>query len=135
LEWKMSIYFVTIRNILRPFGIVCGHLVYVSRFGMFGPRKIWQPWSAPRFPWDFSSVLLRALVFFDGLWFASVARLHCDTYILVPRDENKKWKNFLCRSCFIVTPLPPPQRILEQTYYLIEFTYVLSYMHMYKYVW
>jgi hypothetical protein len=27
-----------------PFGIVCGHLVYFSRFGMFGPRKIWQPW-------------------------------------------------------------------------------------------
>jgi hypothetical protein len=25
------------------FGIVCGHLVYFSRFGMFGPRKIWQP--------------------------------------------------------------------------------------------
>jgi hypothetical protein len=26
-----------------PFGIVCGHLVYFSQFGMFGPRKIWQP--------------------------------------------------------------------------------------------
>jgi hypothetical protein len=25
-----------------PFGIVCGHLVYFLRFGMFGPRKIWQ---------------------------------------------------------------------------------------------
>jgi hypothetical protein len=25
-----------------PFGIVCGHLVYFSRFGMFGTRKIWQ---------------------------------------------------------------------------------------------
>jgi hypothetical protein len=25
------------------FGIVCGHLVYFSHFGMFGPRKIWQP--------------------------------------------------------------------------------------------
>jgi hypothetical protein len=23
--------------------IVCGNLVYFLRFGMFGPRKIWQP--------------------------------------------------------------------------------------------
>jgi hypothetical protein len=38
---------------LWPFGItygrllpiVCGHLVYFPHFGMFGPRKIWQPWS------------------------------------------------------------------------------------------
>jgi hypothetical protein len=29
---------------LWPFGIVCGLLVYLLRFGMFGPRKIWQPW-------------------------------------------------------------------------------------------
>jgi hypothetical protein len=29
---------------LWTFGIICGHLVYFSRFGMFGPRKIWQPW-------------------------------------------------------------------------------------------
>jgi hypothetical protein len=28
---------------LWPFGIVCVHLVYFSQFGMFGPRKIWQP--------------------------------------------------------------------------------------------
>jgi hypothetical protein len=28
-----------------PFGILCGHLVYFSQFGMFGPRKIWQPFS------------------------------------------------------------------------------------------
>jgi hypothetical protein len=27
------------------FGIVCGHLVYFSQFGMFGRRKIWQPCS------------------------------------------------------------------------------------------
>jgi hypothetical protein len=24
--------------------VVCGHLVYFFRFGMFGPRKIWQTW-------------------------------------------------------------------------------------------
>jgi hypothetical protein len=27
---------------LWPFGIVCGHLLHFSQFGMFGPRKIWQ---------------------------------------------------------------------------------------------
>jgi hypothetical protein len=30
---------------LWPFGIVSGHLVYFSHFGMFGSRKIWQTWS------------------------------------------------------------------------------------------
>jgi hypothetical protein len=29
---------------LESFGIVCGHSVYFLHFGMFGPRKIWQPW-------------------------------------------------------------------------------------------
>jgi hypothetical protein len=51
LECKMLVYFMTIWNILRPcdiiYGrliyIVCEHRVYISRFGMFGPRKIWQP--------------------------------------------------------------------------------------------
>jgi hypothetical protein len=28
---------------LWPFGIVSGHLVYFSHFGMFGPSEIWQP--------------------------------------------------------------------------------------------
>jgi hypothetical protein len=36
--------FTAIGNILWPFGIFYGHLVYFSYFGMFGPRKIWQPW-------------------------------------------------------------------------------------------
>jgi hypothetical protein len=36
-------YFSTIWYNLWPFGIVCGHLVYFSLFGMFGPRNIWQP--------------------------------------------------------------------------------------------
>jgi hypothetical protein len=38
-------YFTAIWYNLWPFGIVCGNLVYFSHFGMFGPRKIWQPWS------------------------------------------------------------------------------------------
>jgi hypothetical protein len=39
-------------NNLRPFGIIYGCLVkcvviwYIfPHFGIFGPRKIWQPWS------------------------------------------------------------------------------------------
>jgi hypothetical protein len=27
LDWKMFVYFMTIWNILRPFGIIYGHLV------------------------------------------------------------------------------------------------------------
>jgi hypothetical protein len=38
-------YFTAIWCKYWPFGIVCSHLVYFSRFGTFGPRKIWQPWS------------------------------------------------------------------------------------------
>jgi hypothetical protein len=37
-------YCTVILVILGQFGIVCGHVVHFSRFGMFGPRKIWQPW-------------------------------------------------------------------------------------------
>jgi hypothetical protein len=36
-------YFTAIGNILWPFGILCGHLVYFSPFWYFVPRKIWQP--------------------------------------------------------------------------------------------
>jgi hypothetical protein len=44
----MLVYFMTIWNILRPFGIIYSRLYSLwsfsifSRFGMFGPRKIWQ---------------------------------------------------------------------------------------------
>jgi hypothetical protein len=44
LEWKMLVYFKVNRDNLWQFGIVSGHLVYFSRFGMFGPRKFWQLW-------------------------------------------------------------------------------------------
>jgi hypothetical protein len=37
-------YFTSIWYNLCPFGMACGHSVYFSQFGMFGPRKIWQPW-------------------------------------------------------------------------------------------
>jgi hypothetical protein len=37
--------FMVIWYNLWQFDIVCGHLVYFSHFGMFGPRKIWQPCS------------------------------------------------------------------------------------------
>jgi hypothetical protein len=50
-EWSMLVYCMTIWNISWPFGIiygrlvyiVCGHLLYFSKFGVFGLRKIWQP--------------------------------------------------------------------------------------------
>jgi hypothetical protein len=41
-------YFTAIWYILLPIGTVCGNLVYFSRFGMFGRRKIWQPWSCSK---------------------------------------------------------------------------------------
>jgi hypothetical protein len=41
------VFFTAIWHNVWPFGIVCGHLVYFSLFGMFGPRKIWQPWLVP----------------------------------------------------------------------------------------
>jgi hypothetical protein len=43
-------YFKAIWYNLGPFGIVCGRLVYLLRFGMFGTRKIWQPCSGPLEP-------------------------------------------------------------------------------------
>jgi hypothetical protein len=36
-------YFMAIWYNLWPSGIVCGRLLHFSQFGMFGPRKIWQP--------------------------------------------------------------------------------------------
>jgi hypothetical protein len=39
--------------------MVCGHLLYFSSFGMFGPRKIWQPW--------FENTFLLALKFL-AIW-------------------------------------------------------------------
>jgi hypothetical protein len=54
-ECKILVNFVIIWNMLRPFGIifgrlVCCHLVYFPQFGMFGGRKIWQPWFRPPQP-------------------------------------------------------------------------------------
>jgi hypothetical protein len=51
LEWKMLVHFMIISNISQSFDIIYGRWVkfviiwYIfSPFGMFGPRKIWQPW-------------------------------------------------------------------------------------------
>jgi hypothetical protein len=38
----LSEYFMVTWHNVWQFGIVCGHLVYFSHFGMFGPRKIWN---------------------------------------------------------------------------------------------
>jgi hypothetical protein len=41
--YEHLVYLTSIGNILWPFGIFCGHLVNISPFWYFGPRKIWQP--------------------------------------------------------------------------------------------
>jgi hypothetical protein len=43
LEWKMWVCFLTIRNILRIFGLVYGRLVYFSRFGCLDREKSGNP--------------------------------------------------------------------------------------------
>jgi hypothetical protein len=55
LEWQMLLYFMTIWNTFRQFGTIlafwyslCGYLVHFLRFGMVGPRKIWQPYFRAR---------------------------------------------------------------------------------------
>jgi hypothetical protein len=42
-----------------PFGIVCGHLVYFFQFGVFGPRKIWQPWTQDEIFFVFFFIIIR----------------------------------------------------------------------------
>jgi hypothetical protein len=39
MGWKISVYCISIWNILRLFGIFCGHLVYFSTFWYILPRK------------------------------------------------------------------------------------------------
>jgi hypothetical protein len=50
LQWMMLVYFVTIWSILKPYGICCGHLVFLvvicytfSRFGMLYQEKSGSP--------------------------------------------------------------------------------------------
>jgi hypothetical protein len=49
-------YYITIWYNLWPFGIVCGHLLYFSQFGTFGPRKILQPEPEASFSNEFLSL-------------------------------------------------------------------------------
>jgi hypothetical protein len=74
------VYFTSIWYNLWPFGIICGHLVYFSRFGVFGPRKSGNPvdevstrlkrvllamcknWSSPRKKQSLQNILDAALV-------------------------------------------------------------------------
>jgi hypothetical protein len=50
-------YFTATWYNLWLFGIVCCDLVYFSHFGMFGPRKIWQPWSRDKTLFSLSELL------------------------------------------------------------------------------
>jgi hypothetical protein len=45
LQWKMLAYFMTIWNILRPFGIVCGHLVLGSLWSLGKFFPFWYVWT------------------------------------------------------------------------------------------
>jgi hypothetical protein len=40
LQWKMLVYFMTIWSYLPPFGILCGHLIYFSRFGKLHQKNL-----------------------------------------------------------------------------------------------
>jgi hypothetical protein len=42
-ECKMLVYFMAIKNILRPFGIFCNKFGIYFPFWRVVPRKIWQP--------------------------------------------------------------------------------------------
>jgi hypothetical protein len=61
-------YFMAIWYNLWPFCIVCSNLLYFSQFGMFGPRKIWQPCCIP---WSVSFSFFRACPegWLKGQWF------------------------------------------------------------------
>jgi hypothetical protein len=43
LQGEILAYFMTIRNVLRTFGIFCGHLVYFPRFGILYQEKSGNP--------------------------------------------------------------------------------------------
>jgi hypothetical protein len=47
-------HFMAIWHNVRQFCVVFGHLVYFVHFGIFGPRKIWQPRGRPRKEVDIS---------------------------------------------------------------------------------
>jgi hypothetical protein len=58
-------------HILWPLGIVCCHLVSLSRLGIFAPRKIWQPWM--------------------GVWEGHVCFLFFSARIMHGTHVKKKW--------------------------------------------
>jgi hypothetical protein len=63
-------YVKAIWHNLRPFSKVCSHLVYFSQFGMFGPRKIWQPWWQDVEKWN-REVSLHMYIHSWILWFCT----------------------------------------------------------------
>jgi hypothetical protein len=74
LFYDHLVYFMAIGNILWPFGIFCGNLVYFGTFWYFGPRKIWQPCLVVLLPagskslWETVS-LIAVEKNYDGFWF------------------------------------------------------------------
>jgi hypothetical protein len=78
LEWKMSIYFMAIWNMLRTFGKCYDHLVHFvlicyifSRFWYHVPTKIWQPCMEP--VWLDRKNFLQLVDFFLWAVFSKIA--------------------------------------------------------------
>jgi hypothetical protein len=61
------VYFMTIWNNIGLFGI---HSLWSYGFGMFGPRKIWQPWAG---------------------WLG----ISCPCFTVMPVFYRKRWRRFL----------------------------------------
>jgi hypothetical protein len=93
---------LTIWYNIWPFGIVCGHFVYFCCFGMFGPRKIWQPWDAALNNekwsiWDFR--LIYECNLFCGTSFklyTSKCRYHYVIAVPEPYQTYVIWHWMLC---------------------------------------
>jgi hypothetical protein len=80
------IYFTVIGNILWPFGIFRGRLVYFSPFWYFVPRKIWQPWRLGR---DFAATEKSEVI------------VSCKEMSVIPRQTrwwtgNEYLKKYIC---------------------------------------
>jgi hypothetical protein len=91
--WPFGIIYVW------PFGIVCGNLLYFSQFGMFGPRKIWQPWSL-RAEKCWNHVFLLFNFFCELVVFSlEMKLLHFLQVIVANSDPGKCWSLLCTRDC------------------------------------
>jgi hypothetical protein len=83
-------YFAAIWYNLQPFGIVCGHLVYFFRFGMFGPRKNLAALA--------TTTVLKTQVFLNS-------KIRCC-------KEEERFEN----KCELIDPGFSPQKVCEELF-------------------